>query len=135
LIPHAFSKAAGLDRRHWASAAPIRTIFREAFKSARLPYFNPHSFRNTLVRLGEKVCQSPEQFKAWSQNLGHEKALTTFLNYGEVAHDRQAEIIRNLKDERVQTIPDAEKVAEAVLRQMSQAGLVRAGNSGTAERS
>jgi site-specific recombinase XerD len=128
-------EAAGLERRHWASAAPIRTIFREAFKLAGLPYFNPHSFRNTLVRLGEKVCRSPEQFKAWSQNLGHEKALTTFLNYGEVAHDRQAEIIRNLGNGRIQTIPDAEKLAEALLRQMSQAGLVRAGDSGTAERS
>jgi hydroxymethylpyrimidine/phosphomethylpyrimidine kinase len=59
----------------------------------------------------------------------------TFLNYGEVAHDRQAEIIRTLGNEKVQAIPDAEKLAEALLRQMSQAGLVRAGNSGTGERS
>lgn len=35
----------------------------------------------TLVRLGQEVCQSPEEFKAWSQNLGHEQVLTTFLNY------------------------------------------------------
>jgi len=57
----------------------IRKIFRDAFTSAGLQYFNPHSFRNTLVQLGQKVCKSPEQFKAWSQNLGHEKTLTTFL--------------------------------------------------------
>ena len=76
--------AAGLARQHWSNASPIRTIFREAFVSAGLPYFNPHSFRNTLVQLGQKVCQTPEQFKAWSQNLGHEKVLTTFLSYGEV---------------------------------------------------
>jgi len=43
-----------------------------------LPYFNPHSFRNTLVRLGQEICRSPEEFKSWSQNLGHEKVLTTF---------------------------------------------------------
>ena len=61
----------GLKREHWASAAPIRTIFREAFAAAGLPYFNPHSLRSTLVRLGETLCQTPEQFKAWSQNLGH----------------------------------------------------------------
>jgi len=36
---------------------------------ASLPYFNPHSFRKTLAQLGEKVCRTPEQFKAWSQNL------------------------------------------------------------------
>ncbi len=89
-------EVAGLARDHWSTASPIRTIFREAFVSANLPYFNPHSFRNTLVQLGQDVCKSPEQFKAWSQNLGHEKVLTTFLSYGEVACQRQGEIIRKL---------------------------------------
>ena len=72
----------GLERARWSTAARIRTIFRDAFVSADLPYFNPHSFRNTLVRLGQAVCQTPEEFKAWSQNLGHDKVLTTFLSYG-----------------------------------------------------
>jgi hypothetical protein len=88
--------AAGLSREHWSNATPIRKIFREASVSAGLPYFNPHSFRNTLVQLGQEVCKTPEQFKAWSQNLGHEKVLTTFLCYGEVAYQRQGEIIRHL---------------------------------------
>jgi hypothetical protein len=57
-------EAAGLGRDHWSSAAPIRAIFRNAFASAGLPYFNPHSFRSTIVRLGEAHCQTPEQFKA-----------------------------------------------------------------------
>jgi hypothetical protein len=34
--------------------------------------------------------------KAWSQNLGHEKVLTTFLSYGEITCQRQGEIIRML---------------------------------------
>ena len=42
--------------------------------------------------LGEKVCKGPEEFKAWSQNLGHEGVLTTFYSYGEVQQGRQAEI-------------------------------------------
>lgn len=88
--------ADGLDRKHWSNATPIRTIFRKVFNDAGLPYFNPHSFRNTLIRLGEEVCKTPEQFKAWSQNLGHEKVLTTFLSYGGVACQRQGEIIRDL---------------------------------------
>ncbi len=88
--------AAGLARKHWSSASPIRTIFREASVSAGLLYFNPHSFRNTLVQLGQNDCKTPEQFKAWSQNLGHEKVLTTFLSYGEVACQRQGVIIREL---------------------------------------
>jgi integrase len=89
-------EALGLERAHWSSAARIRTIFREAFTRAGLPYFNPHSFRNTLVRLGQTVCQTPEEFKAWSQNLGHEKVLTTFLSYGQVESPRQGQIIRGL---------------------------------------
>jgi integrase len=88
--------AAGLSRRHWSNATPIRTIFRKAFTEAGLPYFNPHSVRNTLALLGEKLCRTPEQFKAWSQNLGHEKVLTTFSSYGEVAAGRQRDIICEL---------------------------------------
>lgn len=87
-------KASGLSRSHWSNATPIRKIFHEAFERAGLTYFNPHSFRNTLVQLGEEVCKTPEQFKAWSQNLGHEKVLTTFISYGVVTCQRQGEIIR-----------------------------------------
>jgi integrase len=87
-------QAAGLDRKHWSSAGPIRTIFKAAFAAAGLPYFNPHSFRKTLALLGGQICRSPEEYKAWSQNLGHENVLTTILSYGDVARHRQAEIIR-----------------------------------------
>jgi hypothetical protein len=59
-----------------------------------LAYFNPHSLRKTLARLGEQTCRTPEEFKAWSQNLGHEQVLTTFTSYGAVRGDRQGDIIR-----------------------------------------
>ena len=62
----------GIRRDHWTTASPIRRIFEAAFVQAGVEYFNPHSFRNTLVRLGEQRCRSPEEFKAWSQNLGLE---------------------------------------------------------------
>ena len=91
-------EASGLQRSHWSSTSPIRGIFREAFLNAGLQYFNPHSFRNTLVRLGQEICKSPEEFKARSQNLGHERALTTFLSYGEVASQRQGQILRELAE-------------------------------------
>lgn len=87
---------AGLTRECWSTAEPIRRIFREAFTAAGLPYFKPHSIRDTLVQLGERVCATPEQFKAWSQNLGHENVLTTFTSYGAVASHRQATLIRGL---------------------------------------
>lgn len=122
-------EAVGLERAHWSSAARIRTIFRDAFASAGLPYFNPHSFRNTLVRLGQAVCQTPEEFKAWSQNLGHDKVLTTFLSYGQVESPRQGEIIRGLATPQVATQPDVSELAKALVREMqgSGAGTVTAG--------
>lgn len=86
----------GLKRTHWRTTTPVCDIFREAFRNAGLPYFNPHSFRDALVNLGEKICKSPEDFKAWSQNLGHEKVMTTFFSYGQVAEHRQGEIIKQL---------------------------------------
>jgi len=89
-------EASGLHRKHWGSAGPIRKIFKEALAAAGLPYFNPHSFRKTLALLGGQICKSPEEYKAWRQNLGHENVLTTFSSYGDVARHRQAEIIRGL---------------------------------------
>ncbi|MGA2910059.1 MAG: site-specific integrase [Terracidiphilus sp.] len=115
-------EAAGLERAHWSTATRIRTIFREAFERAGLPYFHPHSLRKTLAKLGEQVCASPEQFKAWSQNLGHEQVLTTFLSYGSVAADRQIEIIRGLGTVRELKQPDVEEFAEAVARRLKGQG-------------
>src|ERR1035437_1255086 len=116
-------EVSGLDRNHWSSTTPIRTIFREAFVRAGLPYFNPHSFRNTLVRLGQDVCKTPEEFKAWSQNLGHEQVLTTFLSYGEVGCDRQGQIIRGLATPQKAVQTDADQIAEAVFRRFQDSGV------------
>jgi len=90
----------GLSRRYWSNADPIRRIFRASFERAGLAYYNPHSLRKTLTRLGESVCPSPETFKAWSQNLGHEDVLTTFTSYGAVSHHRQEELLNQLRERR-----------------------------------
>jgi integrase len=112
--------AVGLERAHWSSASPIRVVFKEAFQGAGLPYFHPHSFRRTLAHLGELRCNSPEQFKAWSQNLGHEKVLTTFMNYGSVTPNRQAEIMRSLTSDRREIVPGADAIADALFRKMRE---------------
>jgi hypothetical protein len=44
--------------------------------------------------LAKGLCHTPEQYKAWSQNMGHEFVLTAFTSYGELNGHRQAEIIR-----------------------------------------
>lgn len=84
----------GLHRHGWRTSEPVREIFRRAFGLAGLPYFNPHSFRDMLVRHAMTLDMSPEAMKAWSQNLGHAEVLTTFTSYGQVAAHRQGELIR-----------------------------------------
>lgn len=111
-------QACGLLREHWQTAAAIRKIFKTAFTNADLPYFNPHSFRNTLVRQGEQLCQTPEEFKAWSQNLGHQGVLTTLYSYGVVQDYRQAELIKKLNEPRGTQVPDMEAVIEATMKKM-----------------
>ena len=101
----------GLRKEHWKSAAPIRAIFKSAFNAAGVPYFNPHSLRHTLVHFGEAICITPEDFKSWSQNLGHEGVLTTFCSYGAVASRRQGEIIHGL----ARPVPVTPEISEAAL--------------------
>ncbi len=108
-------EASGLDRKYWSNASPIRAIFRAAFTDAGLPYFNPHSFRRTLAVLGQRLCRSPEEFKAWSQNLSHEGVLTTFTSYGQVSSARQDEIIRTLG------LKPATSTDDSVLERIKQA--------------
>ena len=111
--------AAGLVREHWSSADPIRRIFRDAYERAGLPYFKPHAIRDTIVQLGERTCPNPEAFKSWSQNMGHDKVLTTLTSYGAVAPHRQAEIIRALGAPRVAALGGTleERVA-VIVRQL-----------------
>ena len=86
----------GLEPRHWSNATAIRKVFKQAFERVNLPNFTPHRFRDTLAHLGQQKCTTPEQYKAWSQNLGHENVLTTFTSYGTIEPHRQGEVIKGL---------------------------------------
>lgn len=118
----------GVKRAHWRTAAPIRAIFREAFTGAGLNYANPHSIRDTLTQLGQRVCPTIEAFKSWSQNLGHEKVLTTLTSYGSVSASRQREIILGLAGLTPSDRLDEERIAEAIARRLNR-GSTRLGTS------
>ena len=90
----------------------------EAFEAAGLRYFNPHSLRKTLGTLGQTRCRTPEEYKAWSQNFGHDDVMTTFSSYGAVQVSRQAEIIRALAKPTESPQPLAAEIAEAVVREL-----------------
>jgi len=108
-------EARGLSLDHWSSTTPIRQIFRAAFTAAGLDYVNPHSVRSTLTRLGERVRRTPEEFKAWSQNLGHMDVLTTFSSYGAVTPERQAQLMHQIDGHKEAANDDA-----AVLNQIGE---------------
>jgi len=115
-------EARGLERAHWRNAEPIRKIFRKAFECAGIPYATPHSFRKTLTQLGEQICRSPEEFKAWSQNFGHEHAMTTLISYGKVSRERQAAIMRSLADPNAggEDLGEVQKMLEAATVKLSR---------------
>lgn len=91
---------AGLASDCWSGSAPVRDVFKRSFALAGLPYFNPHSFRDMLVQYAMSLDLTPEEMKAWSQNLGHADVLTTFTSYGQVPSHRQGELIRAMKGAR-----------------------------------
>lgn len=117
----------GLGRDHWTNATPVRKIFRAAFERVGLPYVHPHTIRNTLTQLAYKLNLTPEQVKAWSQNMGHDKPLTTLNSYGHVSTERQAEIISALGEAKPAPASVsydqamAAQIAEMVAEKMKQA--------------
>lgn len=89
----------GLSRENYANASKLIRIIREAFAMVRFPEFTPHSFRKTLGLYANQVCKTPEEFKAWSLNLGHENMATTFSAYMPVDRNRHRDLIRGMAND------------------------------------
>ena len=84
----------GFLREPYSGATHIREVVAQAFTAVGLPKFNPHGFRKTIIALAMDLKLSPEEFKAWSQNLGHESVVTTMTSYMPVSLGRQRELIK-----------------------------------------
>lgn len=114
--------ATGVKPEFWAGANAVRRIFKIAFEGAGFPYFNPHSFRNTLAIHGEKICRTPEEWKAYTQNFGHSSPMTTFVSYGPVSPHRQAEILNALATAKPAIVSETPSVRldEEQLRQIME---------------
>lgn len=83
-----------LSRAVWQNTTPLREVFKNAFEAVGLPYYNPHSFRDMIVHEMYDRNLSVQNFKAWSQNLGHENAMTTLTSYGQLSEYDRERIIR-----------------------------------------
>lgn len=86
-------RAAGLRRAHWKTSGPARSIYKHAFSAAGLPPYTPHSFRHMIVAEMYGRDLSIAEFKAVSQNLGHEGMATTFTSYGKLSLEEQGRLI------------------------------------------
>jgi integrase len=111
--------AVGLARRFWSGTGPINKIFRHAFEAVGLPYFNPHSFRDMLVRFAMAANLPENMMKAFSQNLGHAHITTTLTSYGQLPTHLQGELIRAMGTESAAGVsPDQVAALEAMLASM-----------------
>ena len=88
--------ADGVEPVFWSGGNSVRDILKTRSEAAGLPYYNPHSFRHAAVHLASEYCTTPEQFKAVSQNLGHEHVGTTFMTYGMLDEHRVQEVISRI---------------------------------------
>lgn len=87
----------GISRAPWKSASSAAKIFKQAFTDAGFPPFPPHRVRDTMNDLANEHCRTPEDYKAWSQNMGHDDVLTTFSSYGTVPPGRQMELMTRFR--------------------------------------
>ncbi|WP_136057657.1 hypothetical protein [Candidatus Halocynthiibacter alkanivorans] len=72
----------------------------------------PHAARHTLKALGDKLCRTFEERKAWSLNLGHSTERITETHYGKMPDQRRAGIIENLSAEDVLSEDEKELVMD-----------------------
>ncbi|PZP40151.1 MAG: recombinase XerC [Pseudomonas fluorescens] len=107
----------GLSSDFWKSAAAVRAIFRKGFERVGLPYFHPHTCRHMLTNwMMENGSQ--QEFKALSQNLGHEHVMTTYNSYGSLSVETQRKLIRNIgqRNDSLAGVTDDELWAEMARR-------------------
>ncbi|MFN5540026.1 MAG: tyrosine-type recombinase/integrase [Candidatus Melainabacteria bacterium] len=82
-----------LEPKFWQSVSSMRDIFKQRFEAVGVEYFPPHSFRHLAVKLSLSKCKNGHEFKAVSQNFGHENIGTTMITYGSLNNSQVGEVI------------------------------------------
>jgi len=90
-----FESATKVEPVFWKGTGRIREILEKISKEAGMEYFPPHTFRHLTIYLAIKYCRSIEQFKALSQNFGHEDIITILRVYANYAPYELQEILGN----------------------------------------
>ncbi len=105
-------EATGIERAPWSSPSSAAKIFKQAFVDAGLPSYSPHRVRDTIAELAKDHCKNPEDYKAWSQNMGHDDVMTTFNSYGSIAPGRQMEVMERFRGQTLQSKAGDNEVVE-----------------------
>jgi integrase/recombinase XerD len=85
-----------VDQRFWKGTGGIRAIFKRRFEAANLEYFSPHAFRHLAIKLALGFCNTPADFKAVSQNLGHENMATTMFDYAPLPDEEVEKKVKSI---------------------------------------
>lgn len=92
-----------VSKEFWSGTGGARKIFEKRCKNANLPYFNPHSFRHSIVSILSKKRLTEEEKRAISLTLGHANVGTTFgsYGYGSMSNEKAVEIVKGLNEQGV----------------------------------
>jgi integrase/recombinase XerD len=89
-----------VSKKLWNGSGAARKIFQKRCLDAGVPYFNPHSFRHSVVDIFMERNPTEKQKKAFSMNIGHESVTTTFASYGNssMTQKEAIEIIKKMRN-------------------------------------
>jgi integrase len=113
-----------IGKKLWSGSGSARRIFQKRCLNAGVPYFNPHSFRHSVVDIFTERNLTAKQQKALSVNLGHESITTTFDSYGNSSMTQKEAIgiINKMRsapdDSRKNLVTDAEMKIVQAAREM-----------------
>jgi hypothetical protein len=96
-IPTVYLDAIAILSNHGRRIDLSEKPSKKSAPSGGLEYFSPHSAKHFLTLLGDKICRTTEEGKAWSLNFGHKRQQTTEIHYGKITNQRRGEIFGGLK--------------------------------------
>lgn len=85
-----------VTKEFYKKQGSISSILRKRFKNIGQKRFSAHKFRHLALDTAFGLIRSGKQFKAISQNVGHESMTTALKHYANMAPHEYKEIIRNI---------------------------------------
>ena len=88
--------AIDVNDKRWESTSAINKILKDRSAEAGLKYYNPHSYRDTIINLCKRRGLDYEEQSAVSLNLGHKTLFITEANYGDMKPTTRLEMLSEI---------------------------------------